>query len=50
MIFRVDQQITLSGSATDPDDPLHDPSLKWEVLQHHTAPNHHTPLLLGDRQ
>jgi glucose/arabinose dehydrogenase/PKD repeat protein len=42
MLFRVDQQITLSGSATDPDDPSQDPSLKWEVLQHHTAPNHHT--------
>jgi glucose/arabinose dehydrogenase/PKD repeat protein len=42
MLFRVDQKITLSGSATDPDDPPQDPSLKWEVLQHHTAPNHHT--------
>jgi PKD repeat protein len=42
--FRVGQQITLSGSATDPeDDSLGQPlKLKWEVLQHHTAPNSHT--------
>jgi glucose/arabinose dehydrogenase/Ca2+-binding RTX toxin-like protein len=43
LLFRVDQQITLSGSATDPQDgQLLAGSLEWEVLQHHTAPNHHT--------
>jgi glucose/arabinose dehydrogenase/PKD repeat protein len=43
MVFRVDQQITLSGSATDPEDgQLPQGSLEWEVLQHHTAPNPHT--------
>ena len=43
MLFRVDQEITLSGSATDPEDgPQDPPSLEWEVLQHHNAPNPHT--------
>jgi Ca2+-binding RTX toxin-like protein len=43
MLFRVGQEITLSGSATDPEDgQLPQGSLEWEVLQHHTAPNHHT--------
>jgi len=43
LLFRVGQQITLSGSATDPEDgQLPAGSLEWEVLQHHTAPNHHT--------
>src|SRR5918995_3273550 len=46
MLFRVDEQITLSGSATDPEDDLKDPpsppSLEWQVLQHHNAPNPHT--------
>jgi glucose/arabinose dehydrogenase len=43
MLFRVDQQITLSGSATDPEDgQLPQGSLEWEVLQHHNAPNPHT--------
>jgi glucose/arabinose dehydrogenase/PKD repeat protein len=43
LLFRVGQEITLSGSATDPEDGQLQPgSLKWEVLQHHTAPNPHT--------
>jgi PKD repeat protein len=43
LLFRVGQQITLSGSATDPEDgQLAGSSFSWEVLQHHTAPNHHT--------
>jgi glucose/arabinose dehydrogenase len=43
MLFRVGQQIILSGSATDPEDgQLAGSSFSWEVLQHHTAPNHHT--------
>jgi PKD repeat protein len=40
-LFRVDEEITLSGSATDPEDK-DPPSLEWEVLQHHNAPNPHT--------
>jgi glucose/arabinose dehydrogenase len=43
LLFRVGQQITLSGSATDPEDgALTGSSFRWEVLQHHTAPNPHT--------
>ena len=44
LLYSVGEQITLRGSATDRDenDPLGDDSLEWEVLQHHTAPNHHT--------
>jgi hypothetical protein len=43
MLFRVGQEITLSGSATVLEDSqLPEGSLKWEVLQHHTAPNPHT--------
>ncbi len=43
LLFSVGQQITLSGSATDPEDgQLAGSSFSWEVLQHHTAPNHHT--------
>jgi glucose/arabinose dehydrogenase len=43
LLFKVGQQITLSGSATDPqDDQLEGSAFSWEVLQHHTAPNHHT--------
>jgi PKD repeat protein len=43
MLFRVDQEITLRASATDPEDgQLAEGSLEWEVLQHHTAPNPHT--------
>jgi Ca2+-binding RTX toxin-like protein len=42
-LFKVGDQITLSGSATDPEDgQLQGTSLKWEVLRHHTAPNSHT--------
>jgi glucose/arabinose dehydrogenase/PKD repeat protein len=42
LLFKVGRQITLSGSATDPEDgQLQEESLKWEVLQHHTAPNPH---------
>jgi PKD repeat protein len=42
-LFGVGQQITLRGSATDPEDgALPGSSFSWEVLQHHTAPNHHT--------
>jgi glucose/arabinose dehydrogenase/Ca2+-binding RTX toxin-like protein len=41
--FKVGEQITLSGSATDLEDgQLQGESLKWEVLRHHTAPNPHT--------
>jgi glucose/arabinose dehydrogenase len=48
MLFRVDEEITLSGSATDPEDgQLEVESLEWQVLQHHNAPNPHThPYLL----
>jgi glucose/arabinose dehydrogenase/PKD repeat protein len=43
LLFKVGQQITLSGSATDSEDgQLLGQSLKWEVLRHHTAPNSHT--------
>jgi Ca2+-binding RTX toxin-like protein len=43
LLFKVGDQITLSGSATDPEDgQLQGQSIKWEVLQHHTAPNSHT--------
>jgi Ca2+-binding RTX toxin-like protein len=43
LLFKAGQQITLSGSATDSEDgQLQEESLKWEVLQHHTAPNSHT--------
>jgi glucose/arabinose dehydrogenase/PKD repeat protein len=43
LLFSVGQEITLSGSATDPEEgQLPEGSLKWEVLQHHTAPNPHT--------
>ena len=50
LLFRVGQQITLSGSATDPEDgQLPQESLEWEVLQHHNGTHTH-PVLLGDRQ
>src|SRR5918994_2472857 len=43
MLFRVDEEITLSGSATDPEDgQLEVESLEWQVLLHHNAPNPHT--------
>jgi Glucose / Sorbosone dehydrogenase/PKD domain/RTX calcium-binding nonapeptide repeat (4 copies) len=49
MLFRVGQEITLSGSATDPEDgQLKEGSLEWEVLQHHNAPNPHTHPYLQD--
>ena len=45
LLFRVGQQITLSGSATDPEDgALPEGSLQWEVLQHHNG-NHTHPVL-----
>jgi glucose/arabinose dehydrogenase/PKD repeat protein len=45
MLFRVGQQITLSGSATDPEDgQLPEGSSKWEVLQHHNGSHTHTYL------
>ena len=45
LLFRVGQQITLSGSATDPEDgQLPKESLEWEVLQHHNG-NHTHPVL-----
>jgi PKD repeat protein len=43
LLFGVDQGITLSGNATDPEDgQLPEVSLEWKVLQHHDAPNTHT--------
>jgi glucose/arabinose dehydrogenase/Ca2+-binding RTX toxin-like protein len=43
LLFRVGEQITLSGSATDLEDgTLDGRSFEWKVLQHHTAPNPHT--------
>ena len=45
LLFRVGQQITLSGSATDLEDgQLEEGSLQWEVLQHHNG-NHTHPVL-----
>ncbi|HEX2107768.1 MAG TPA: PQQ-dependent sugar dehydrogenase, partial [Rubrobacteraceae bacterium] len=41
-LFRVGEQITLQGSATDPEDgQLPDSALKWEVLQHHNGSHTH---------
>jgi len=40
--FRVGQEITLRGSATDADEPNNPPSLKWKVIRHHTAQAEHT--------
>ena len=41
--FRVDEAITASGGATDPEDGTLPPErLKWEVIRHHAAPNAHT--------
>jgi hypothetical protein len=43
--FRVGEKITLSGSATDPEDgPLSQASLEWEVLLHHNSSHTH-PIL-----
>ena len=40
--YRVDQEITLSGSATDPEDgQLPERSLEWEVLKHHNGTHTH---------
>ena len=45
LLFRVGQQITLSGSATDPEDgQLSGRSLEWEVLQHHNGDHTHPVL------
>ncbi len=45
LLFRVGQQITLSGSATDPEDgQLPEGSLQWEVLQHHNSSHTHPVL------
>jgi glucose/arabinose dehydrogenase/PKD repeat protein len=42
LLFRVGQQITLSGSATDPEDgQLPASSLRWEVLRHHNGSHTH---------
>jgi PKD repeat protein len=47
LLFRVGQQITLSGSATDPEDgTLPASSLRWEVLRHHNG-NHTHPYFSG---
>jgi PKD repeat protein len=45
-LFKVGDQITLSGSAIDPEDgQLGNASLSWEVRRHHNG-NHWHPLLL----
>jgi len=46
LLYSVGEQITLRGSATDPDenDPLGDDSLEWEVLQHHNGSHTHNVL------
>jgi PKD repeat protein len=42
LLFRVGQQIALSGSATDPEDgQLPGSSLEWEVLLHHDGSHTH---------
>jgi PKD repeat protein len=42
LLFRVGQQITLSGSATDPEDgQLPGSSFSWEVLRHHNGDHTH---------
>ena len=42
LLFGVGQQITLSGSATDPEDgSLDENSFEWKVLRHHNAANPH---------
>jgi glucose/arabinose dehydrogenase/PKD repeat protein len=42
LLFGVGQQITLSGSATDPEDgQLPASSLEWEVLRHHNGDHTH---------
>jgi Ca2+-binding RTX toxin-like protein len=45
MLFRVGEQITLSGSATDSEDgQLQPESLEWEVLRHHNGDHTHPAL------
>jgi glucose/arabinose dehydrogenase len=44
--FKVGQQITTQGSATDADEPGNPPSLQWEILKHHNG-NHTHPLEEG---
>jgi Ca2+-binding RTX toxin-like protein len=45
MLYRVGQQITLRGSATDPEDgALPEGSLQWEVLKHHNGDHTHPVL------
>jgi glucose/arabinose dehydrogenase len=42
LLYSVDEQITLSGSANDPEDgQLAGTSLSWEVLQHHNGTHTH---------
>lgn len=42
LLFKVGQEITLSGSATDADDgPLADSRLRWEVRQYHNNSHSH---------
>jgi PKD repeat protein len=43
LLYRVDQQIALSGSASDPEDgdQLPEESLEWEVLLHHNGDHTH---------
>ena len=46
-LFKVGEQITLAGSATDPEDgQLADTALRWEVRQYHNG-NHWHPLFSG---
>jgi hypothetical protein len=40
--FVVGEEIALSGSASDADEPDAAPTLEWEVIRHHTAPNTQT--------
>jgi PKD repeat protein len=41
-LFKVGEQITLTGSATDPQDgQLSGSALKWEVRQHHNGSHYH---------
>jgi len=47
LLFGVGQQITLTGSATDPDEgTLPESSFEWEVLRHHNG-NHTHPYFSG---
>jgi PKD repeat protein len=45
LLYRVGQQITLRGSASDPEDgQLHEGSLEWQVLKHHNGDHTHNIL------